>query len=104
MNMSYLLARPEIQDYPRSVTALQGQNVTFYCNATGVPPPRIKWSFDGGNLSSSLSSSSSSSIVSASTLLLYDLQNTDEYEGTYTCTATNKVGSTNSSSTLTIHG
>jgi hypothetical protein len=90
-----LLVRPEIQEAPQSVTVLADSNVTFFCNATGVPAPTLTWSFSEGRVRSS--------DVTVNNLVIPYVQNTDSFEGVYTCNASNSVGSASASAKLTIH-
>ena len=87
---------PELNVKPGHQIALVDSNVTFSCNASGVPAPVITWSFDGGHLRNSMATSS--------TLTVFRVQNNDSFEGNYTCTASNRAGSSASTAMLTVDG
>jgi hypothetical protein len=38
---------PTIQKFPENITSLDGQDVTFTCNAIGSPIPNTTWIFNG---------------------------------------------------------
>ena len=82
---------------------MEGQTAILSCEATGTPVPNITWLFNGhsNNLNSSNIIISPLNIVSKlcvnSMVTAYDV-------GTYTCVATNIVGSANSSGIITVKG
>ena len=82
---------------------MEGQTAVLSCEATGTPVPNITWLFNGhsNNLNSSNIIISPLNIVSKlcvnSMVTAYDV-------GTYTCVATNIVGSANSSGIITVKG
>ena len=85
----------------------QEENVTFLCQAVGEPVPDISWYFNDVMINVS-DNSSKYMIVSRSfnittienTLTLYNVISSDV--GTYTCNASNIIGSVTSSGILTI--
>ena len=87
---------PEFNVKPENQIALADSNVTFDCNASGVPGPVITWLFDGGHLPYSLATNG--------TLSVYHVQNSDSFEGNYTCIASNRAGLNSSTATLTVDG
>ena len=81
---------------PRSQNAVVDSNVTFTCNATGVPGPVITWSSKDGRLPKN--------IVTNYSLTLLSVKNTDKFEGSYTCNATNRAGHDAKTANLTVDG
>ena len=69
---------------PADRVVLEGQNVTFNCKVIGIPEPLIKWNFSGGSLPEHR--------IDNGTLTLYKVKNMAEFEGRYTCTASNRAG------------
>ena len=96
--MSASLVRPEIVQDPANQIVKESGNVTFLCNANGVPYPTISWAFNKGRLPP-LSQTNLSGKLS-----LFLTKNTAEYEGNYTCMAVNRAGINNSTATLTVDG
>ena len=92
------LVRPEFVQEPMNQIVKQDTNVTFLCNASGVPDPTISWTFNNGSLPP-LSQTNVRGMLS-----LFLVKNTAEYEGNYTCTALNRAGISNSTSKLTVDG
>lgn len=70
--------------------------MAFTCNASGIPDPVITWSFEKGNLSQN--------VVSNYSLTLLSIKNTDQFEGSYTCNATNRAGYDTRTVNLTVDG
>ena len=85
----------------------QEENVTFLCQAVGEPVPDISWYFNDVMINVS-DNSSKYMIVSKSfnittienKLTLYNVTSSDV--GTYTCNASNIIGSVTSSGILTV--
>ena len=85
----------------------QMENVTFFCQAVGEPVPDISWYFNDVVINVS-DNSSKYMIVSRSlnitttenTLTVYNVTSSDV--GTYTCNASNIIGSVTSSGILTV--
>ena len=85
----------------------QEDNVTFLCQAVGEPVPNISWYFNDVMINVS-DNSSKYMIVSRSlnitttenTLTVYNVTSFDV--GTYTCNASNMIGSVTSSGILTV--
>ena len=83
------------------------ENVTFLCQAVGEPVPDISWYFNDVMINVS-DNSSKYMIVSRSlnitttenTLTVYNVTSSDV--GTYTCNASNIIGSVTSSGILTV--
>lgn len=81
--------------WPESLVAAPNSNVSFQCNATGIPDPVITWTKEGGDLPRGHS-------VEAGVLNLTRLVNLDD--GRYICTATNAAGALGVSVQLTVEG
>ena len=85
----------------------QEDNVTFLCQAVGEPVPNISWYFNDVMINV-LYNSSKYMIVSRSlnitttekTLTVYNITSSDV--GTYTCNASNIIGSVANSGILTV--
>ena len=75
---------------------LEGQNVTFNCKVSGIPEPLTKWNFSGGSLPEHR--------IDNGTLTLYKVENTAEFEGRYTCTASNRAGLSFTNVSLVVDG
>ena len=75
---------------------VEGQNVTFNCKVNGIPEPLIKWNFSGGSLPEHR--------IDSGTLTLYKVENTAEFEGRYTCTASNRAGLSFTDVSLVVDG
>lgn len=78
-----------------------GTTVTIHCTANGSPTLKdIYWLFNGKNMDISDSNKYSGGIVNNPSLSIKNLASTDA--GEYHCGATNLVGSTNSSQSVTL--
>ena len=82
-------------------------NIDFVCRAIGEPTPSIIWYFNGALIDLSDTSKYGTSVFSLeqnilSILFLINAQSSDV--GTYTCEAVNIVGTSKSSSVLTVNG
>ena len=80
---------------PESLVASPDSNVSFHCNATGIPDPVITWTKEGVDLPRRHS-------VMNDVLTLARLVSSDE--GRYICTATNAAGFSQKPVTLTVEG
>lgn len=98
MIMSASLVRPEFVQDPTTQIVKENGNVTFLCNASGVPYPTISWAFNKGQLPP-LSRTNVTGVLS-----LFLVKNTAEYEGNYTCMAVSRAGINNSTAILTVDG
>ncbi|VDK61364.1 unnamed protein product [Anisakis simplex] len=79
---------PLIIDSPQSRSVTPGQSVTLVCRASGQPPPKITWTFDGHPLDAT---------DPHVTLVRFDTELTirhvtREDEGTYNCRASSPLG------------
>ena len=98
---------PSIENIIDNEIRDQEQNVKFLCQSVGEPVPDISWYFNGIMISVSVNSnkhmimSSSLNITTTENILtVYNVTSSDV--GTYTCHATNVVGSVTSSGILTV--
>ncbi|CAH3134813.1 unnamed protein product [Porites lobata] len=83
LNVKY---QPEFSVHPQNATKIEGDNVTFTCNATGNPAPTFRWTKNG----SVLTTDSRISLLSDGKHLT--IRNvTREDSGQYVCEATNNV-------------
>ncbi|EDO26909.1 predicted protein, partial [Nematostella vectensis] len=73
-----------------------GKNFTFTCRVEGIPKPDIKWKYNGGPLNLAHSTINN-------TLVVFNVQNTDRYEGSYECEASSRAGNASSSASLTVY-
>ena len=80
---------------PEALVASPNSNVSFQCNATGIPDPEITWTREGVDLSRR-------HLVANDVLTLTRIVSLDE--GRYICTATNAAGFSQKSVTLTVEG
>ena len=104
---SLLLVIPSIENLVDDEIRNQEENVTFLCQAVGEPVPDISWYFNDVMINVS-DNSSKYMIVSRSlnitttenTLTVYNVTSSDV--GTYTCNASNIIGSVKSSGILTV--
>ena len=78
------LSAPAIIGPPNPVSALEGSNVTFTCEAEGNPIPKITWSFNGR------SKSPRYKLIGENGLIMYQIQKDDH--GEIKCTAKNIMG------------
>ena len=98
---------PSIKNSPDNEIRNHTENVTFLCQAVGEPVPDISWYFNDVMINVS-DNSSKYMIVSRSlnitttenSLTVYNVTSSDV--GTYTCNASNMIGSDTSSGILTI--
>ena len=98
---------PSIENPVNNEIRDQEDNVTFLCQAVGEPVPNISWYFNDVMINVS-DNSSKYMIVSRSltitttenTLTVYNVTSSDV--GTYTCNASNIIGSVASSGILTV--
>ena len=98
---------PGIQNLIKDEVRNETENVTFLCQPVGEPVPDISWYFNDVMINVS-DNSSKYMIVSRSlnitttenTLTVYNV--TSSEVGTYTCSASNIIGSVTSSGILTV--
>ena len=87
---------PQFTERPADRVVLEGQNVTFNCKVSGIPEPLTKWNFSGGSLPEHRNDNG--------TLTLYKVENTKEFEGRYTCTASNRAAISFTDVSLVVDG
>ena len=82
----FITDQPEFSVHPQNATKIEGDNVTFTCNATGNPAPTFRWTKNGSVLTTG------SRIRLPSDGKQLTLTNvTREDSGQYVCEATNNV-------------
>ena len=98
---------PSIENLINNEIRNQTENVTFLCQALGEPVPNISWYFNGVMINVSDNSSkymimsrSLNITTTENTLTVYNVTSLDV--GTYTCNASNFIGSVTSSGILTV--
>ncbi|XP_078364982.1 uncharacterized protein LOC144649364 isoform X2 [Oculina patagonica] len=92
------ISAPQVMMSPTEQTRDEGGNSKFYCTAGGNPPPRIEWRFKG----SKLAPGSKYWIQDNGELNIKHLNYSEA--GTYTCVATNILGSHEASGNLIVQG
>ena len=103
----FFVVIPSIASSPNNELKNQIENVAFLCQAVGEPIPNISWYFNGVMINVSDNSSmymimsrSLNTTTTENTLTVYNLASPDA--GTYTCDASNFLGSVTSSGILTV--
>ena len=104
--MFYYVVKAEIIDGVTDLSEIETNPVKFTCRATGEPVPSISWYFNNAviNLSDTSKyyvSNSSNQSVFTSSLTILNVQSSDA--GTYSCRASNIIGSDQSSGLLTVN-
>lgn len=82
---------------PTDRVVIERQNVTFSCEVNGIPEPLIKWNFSGGSLPEHR-------IDNGTLLTLYEVKNTESFEGRYTCSALSRAGFISTNVSLVVDG
>ena len=88
---------PEFTIAPKDQTVLEGENTNLPCAATAVPTPTIRWKFKDNYLPDA-------EVTQNGSLMIENAENNQHFEGTYTCEASNSVGTNFSTAHLTVHG
>ena len=97
-----LSAQPFIRDPPVDLTVNQSSPATFNCTAQGNPVPTISWTGPSANLTTEDTPGTNFTV---SSVLTIDSAVRALHEGVYSCSASNGVGpSPSSSATLTVQG
>ena len=95
----WLKVSPQIYVSPRNKSVPEGYSANFSCKATGVPKPKLSWTFINGDLPSVINQT----YVGGESFLELS-QTTKQMEGFYKCTAKNKANATTSSAYLGVFG
>ena len=94
---------PQISLFPVNQSVIDGDPVNFTCHATGVPTPKLTWTFNGGKLPLGINKKNSKGDSFQESFL--EIQRaTKKMEGTYKCTAKNKANGTSYSTILQVFG
>ena len=91
---------PQITEHPQDVTAIEGTNVTFSCNASGDPSPTTSWT-KGGSILITSGDSRISFGADNKTLIIINVNRADR--GQYRCVANNSVGNDSTSDAATLN-
>ncbi|XP_027035864.1 vascular endothelial growth factor receptor 3-like isoform X5 [Pocillopora damicornis] len=92
---------PQILLSPINQSVTDGDPVNFTCRATGVPTPKLTWTFNGGKLPFGINQNNYEGDSFLESFL--EMQKiTKEMEGTYKCTAENKANRISYSITLQV--
>ena len=100
---------PRIETPINNKIGNQTENITFLCQAVGIPVPDISWYFNGVMINVSDNSSkymimsrSLNITTTENTLTVHNVTSSDV--GTYTCNVTNVVGNDSTSGHLQVNG
>ena len=94
---------PQIKLSPVNQSVIDGDPVNFTCRATGVPIPKLTWTFNGGKLPLGINKKNFKGDSFQESFL--KIQNaTKKVEGTYKCTAKSKANGTSYSTILQVFG
>ena len=94
---------PQIKLSPVNQSVIDGDPVNFTCRATGVPTPKLTWTFDGGRLPLGINEKNFKGDLFQESFLKIQ-RATKKMEGTYKCTAKNKANGTSYSTILQVFG
>ena len=95
-------AQPFIRGPPMDLTVNQSRQATFSCTAQGNPVPTISWTGPSANVTTEVTPGANFTVLSVLTI---DSAVRAVHEGLYTCSASNGVGpSPSSSAALTVQG
>ncbi|CAH3163878.1 unnamed protein product [Pocillopora meandrina] len=88
-----VLYQPEIVLHPLNATKVEGENITWSCNATGNPEPNISWIFYGSHINTTynprIAFSKGRQKMTITSIIRMD-------SGEYQCMATNMLGNVSS--------
>ena len=83
----------EITAHPQDITTIEDVNVTFTCNATGNPPPKISWTANASPINARHNWKFTFS-VNNTQLTVTNVNRNDS--GEYRCVANNSLGNATS--------
>ncbi|GBL76511.1 Hemicentin-2 [Araneus ventricosus] len=86
-------APPTWKAEPTDLDTQEGENEVIHCEASGVPPPDIKWTYDSAEKGSIVTGDASSNIKILPNGALSLTKIEASMQGSYTCIADNKIGS-----------
>nr|XP_058956063.1 vascular endothelial growth factor receptor 3-like isoform X2 [Pocillopora verrucosa] len=92
---------PQIKLSPVNQSVIDGDPVNFTCRATGVPTPKLTWTFNGGKLPLGINKKNFKGDSFQESFLKIQ-RATKKMEGTYKCTAKNKANGTSYSTILQV--
>ncbi|XP_066015704.1 fibroblast growth factor receptor 4-like isoform X2 [Pocillopora verrucosa] len=92
---------PQIKLSPVNQSVIDGDPVNFTCRATGVPTPKLTWTFNGGRLPLGINENNFKGESFQESFLKIQ-RATKKMEGTYKCTAKNKANGTSYSTILQV--
>ncbi|KAA0186981.1 Hemicentin 1, partial [Fasciolopsis buskii] len=92
------LEKPTIEDFNEKAVVFVNNTITLTCEATGSPPPKITWFFQGQPLN--LNKTQGYRLVGPKNLML--LSASPYHGGEYTCVAENEAGSAKATTILTV--
>ena len=95
--MLYFVVTPRFTLLPRNVVAKEGENVSFVCNATSFPAPRVSW------VQKEKSNNNSERFVQEEGRLTITTVRFED-KGRYKCRAANIFDSVSSIAELVVYG
>ena len=95
--LDLFIGPPEFTTTPKDQTIVKRENTKLSCAATAVPTPQIRWKLEGTYLEDA-------EVTQNGTLMIKNAENNQRFEGTYTCEASNSVGTKFATAQLTVHG
>lgn len=99
--MDFFSVPPSVTVYPSDAICVLGQPITFKCNFTGIPSPRVEWYHDNGTTIRPVPSTPKYSRVGY-TLTVTSVSVADE--GRFVCKGINVAGDVNASAHLNVQG
>lgn len=97
-----LKSAPYVKPFERSKNLVQDDPLSVDCHVSGFPDPTVTWSMGGADIDTKDPRFSTQALqgIANATLKIADLMMEDA--GDYTCTATNMLGSSNSTVTVRV--
>ena len=93
----HTVSPPTIVDYQREVQCLEGEQVSLTVKTTGIPTPTVTWFFNGRKVEDDYSTE----LGKDGSLVLVSVEL--KHAGTYTFTVSNRVGSVEGCTKLSVH-